>query len=113
MNEMSETFRVQHCLVTPCHPRGNRVAENHVKTACNFILKECQDRKEQWAAHINKAQLAMNTKVAALHNSSPYTLFFACQANGMSNSGRQKWYSNPRGALKAVLLHERTCRSSF
>jgi len=26
----------------------------------------------------------MNTKVAALHNSSPYSLFFARQANGVS-----------------------------
>lgn len=85
MTEMTKTFQVQHRLVTPYHPRSNGVAENHVKTACNIIRKECQDRKEKWAQHVPRAQLAMNTKVAALHNSSPYSLFFARKANGESN----------------------------
>jgi len=84
MNEMTKTFKVQHRLVTPYHPRGNGLAENNVKMACNIIRKECEDQKDKWAQHAPRAQLAMNTKVAALHNSSPYSLFFARLANGVS-----------------------------
>jgi len=36
---MTEQMGVDHHLVTPYHPRGNGIAENHVKTACNMIQK--------------------------------------------------------------------------
>ena len=84
MHELTTTFHMDHRLATPYHPRGNGVAENHVKTSCGIIRKECEDRKDTWARHVPQAQLAMNTKVAAMHNSSPYSLFFARHANGMS-----------------------------
>jgi len=82
---MTKTMGVQHRLVTPYHPRGNGVAENHVKTACNMIRKEVHDHKETWARHVPMVQLAMNTRVVALHNSSPFSLFFARRFNGISN----------------------------
>jgi transposase InsO family protein len=82
---MTTTMGVQHRLLTPYHPRGNGVAENHVKTACNIIRKEVKDHKQQWANHVPMAQLAMNTRIVALHNSSPFSLFFARRYNGISN----------------------------
>jgi hypothetical protein len=85
MLQLTTRFDVQHRLVTPYHPRGNGVAENHVKTACNIIRKEIQDQKHNWAKHVPMAQLAMNTRTVALHNSSPFSLFFARRFNGLSN----------------------------
>jgi hypothetical protein len=84
MLQLTTRFDVQHRLVTPYHPRGNGVAENHVKTACNIIRKEIQDQKHNWAKHVPMAQLAMNTRTVALHNSSPFSLFFARRFNGMN-----------------------------
>jgi hypothetical protein len=82
---MTTTMGVEHRLLTPYHPRGNGVAENHVKTACNIIRKEVKDHKQAWAKHVPMAQLAMNTRIVALHNSSPFSLFFARRFNGISN----------------------------
>jgi hypothetical protein len=96
MKEMTTTMEVQHRLVTPYHPRGNGVAENHVKTACNIIRKECVDRKDTWAMHAPMAQLAMNARVVALHNSSPFSLFFARRFNGLSN------FSNDKGTITSL-----------
>jgi hypothetical protein len=90
MKSMTETMGVQHRLVTPYHPRGNGVAENHVKTACNIIRKEVKDKKDSWARHVPMAQLAMNARVVALHNSSPFSLFFARRYNGLSNFSDEK-----------------------
>ena len=39
------------------------------------------------------AQLAMNARVVALHNSSPFSLFFARRFNGLSN------FSNDKGTI--------------
>ncbi|KAG0046552.1 hypothetical protein BGZ83_008291 [Gryganskiella cystojenkinii] len=88
MNEMTDIFHEQHGIVTPYHPRGNGVAEYHVKMAYINIRKECQDQKDKWAKHIPKAQLAMNAKEATHHNSSPYSLFFALASmfNGTSSN---------------------------
>jgi hypothetical protein len=90
MKEMTTSMNVQHRLVTPYHPRGNGVAENHVKTACTIIRKEVEDNKETWARHAPMAQLAMNARVVALHNSSPFALFFARRFNGLSNFSDEK-----------------------
>lgn len=85
MEVMTSTMGVQHQLVTPYHPHGNGVTENHVKTACNIIHKEVKDKKDTWAQHVPMVQLTMNTRVVALHNSSPFSLFFARHFNGLSN----------------------------
>jgi len=87
---MTSQMGVQHRLVTPYHPRGNGVAENHVKTACNIIRKEFHDQRQAWARHVPMAQLAMNTRSVALHNSSPFSLFFARKFNGISNFSTEK-----------------------
>ena len=84
MDVMATEMGMQHRLVTPYHPRGNGVAENHVKTACNIIRKEVEDRKESWARHVPNAQMAMNTRMVALHNSSPFSLFFARRFDGIT-----------------------------
>jgi hypothetical protein len=82
---------INHRLITPYHPRGNGVAENHVKSSCNMIRKMVQDRSHHWDRHVPFIQLAMNTRTVHLHNSSPFSLFFARQANGFSN------YTNDEG----------------
>lgn len=53
--------------------------------ACNIIRKEIQDQKHNWAQHVPMVQLAMNTRMVALHSSSPFSLFFARRFNGLSN----------------------------
>jgi hypothetical protein len=87
---MTTEMGVQHRLVTPYHPRGNGVAENHVKTAVNIIRKEIRGIKPTWDRYVGMAQLAMNARVVALHNSSPFSLFFARRFNGFHNFSNDK-----------------------
>ena len=98
---MTEQMGVQHRLVTPYHPRGNGVAENHVKTACNVIRKEIKGDKAAWASHVPMAQIAMNTRIVALHNSTPFSLFFARRFNGITILPKLMGKSYPRRASEA------------
>lgn len=85
MKQMTTKLHIDHRLITPYHPRGNGVAENHVKSACGMIRKLVADKADLWDKHIPLIQLSMNTRIVHLHNSSPFSLFFARQANGFSN----------------------------
>jgi len=82
---MSNNLGVNHRLLTPYHPRGNGVAERHVKSAVDILKKEFHQKHDAWDLHIPVAQLAMNTRIVALHNSSPFSLFFARRFNGFHN----------------------------
>ena len=77
LKEMTTLMGTQHRLTTPYHPRGNGVAENHVKTTMEMIRKKILGNKSTWDNHLPMVQLAMNTRIVALHNSSPFSLFFA------------------------------------
>lgn len=82
---MTTQMYIDHRLVTPYHPRGNGVAENHVKTVCNMIRKEVKGDHHHWDRHVPFVQMSANTRTVSLHNSSPFSLFFARKANGFSN----------------------------
>jgi RNase H-like domain found in reverse transcriptase/Integrase core domain/Chromo (CHRromatin Organisation MOdifier) domain/Integrase zinc binding domain len=90
LRTMSDEFGMKHRFTTPYHPRGNGVAENHVKTAKSIIVKEMENRDHTWDRHVPMAQLAMNTRIVALHNSSPFSLFFARRFNGFHNVTDEK-----------------------
>jgi IS30 family transposase len=85
MKQMTTKMHIDHRLITPYHPRGNGVAENHVKSACSMIRKMVADKADLWDKYVPLVQLSMNTRMVHLHNSSPFSLFFARQANGFSN----------------------------
>jgi len=90
---MTTKMRIDHRLITPYHPRGNGVAENHVKTAVQMIRKQVLEEGHMWDEHLPFIQLSMNTRIVSLHNSSPFSLFFARQNNGFSNFCDEK--NNP------------------
>ncbi|GJJ67916.1 hypothetical protein EMPS_00262 [Entomortierella parvispora] len=100
MLAMTSEFNVDHRLLTPYHPRGNGVAERHVKVAVDILKKEHHQKQDTWDLHVPMAQLAMNTRIVALHNSSPFSLFFARKANGFQN------YSK---STKNVMTHKQLC----
>ena len=85
IREMLTQMGTQHRLSTPYHPRGNGLAENHVKASMELIKKKIQGNKHNWDDHVPMVQLALNTRTVALHNSSPFSLFFARRFNGFHN----------------------------
>jgi len=85
VKEMTKIMGTQHRLATPYHPRGNGVAENHVKATMAIIKKKIQGMKHTWDNYVPMTQLALNTRVVALQDSSPFSLFFARRFNGYHN----------------------------
>jgi hypothetical protein len=85
-------MHIQHRFTTPYHPRGNGVVENSVKSACNMIRKLVDENTNEWDRRLPFIQLAMNTRVVHLHNSTPFSLFFARKANGLCNYTDDKGY---------------------
>jgi hypothetical protein len=93
LKQLTTVMAVDHRLVTPYHPRANGIAERNVQSAIDIIRKRVKEQKATWAQHLPATQLAMNTRVVALHNSSPFSLFFARRANGFNN------YKDDKGEL--------------
>jgi hypothetical protein len=79
-----------HRLLTPYHPRGNGIAERNVRIAIDNIKREYKQDDASWDLPVPMTQLAMNTKIVALHNSSPFSLFFARRFNGFHNFSSSK-----------------------
>jgi transposase InsO family protein len=85
MKAMIRECAMQHRTITPYHPRANGVSERFVRTAKDALLKELRGAETQWVEKVPHVQLAMNLKVAALHASSPFSLFFGRKFNFFGN----------------------------
>src|SRR5687767_2465141 len=57
VKEMTKLIGTHHRLAMPYHPRGNRVAENHVKATMEVIRKKIQGKKHAWDQHVPMTQL--------------------------------------------------------
>jgi len=56
----------------------------------DIFRKGHQQKQNYWDLHVPMAQLSMNTRIVALHNSSPFSLFFARKFNGFHNFTNDK-----------------------
>ena len=72
---------IDHRLITPYHPRANGLAERNIQTAKQSIFKLLKGREQDWELYVPQTQFFMNTKVAAYHNSTPYSLLFGKKHN--------------------------------
>jgi hypothetical protein len=61
---------------TPYHPQGNGLAERNVRTMKDILKKELEGKIADWDLHLPRVQLIMNTRVASLHGSTPFSLFY-------------------------------------
>jgi hypothetical protein len=68
--------KIEHRFITPYYPRANGVADGYIATSKLTIVKYIQGDVSTWDGHMSSVQYALNTKIAALHNSTPFSLFF-------------------------------------
>jgi hypothetical protein len=81
INEMLVLLEVEHRLTTAYHPRSNGVVEHKVHGII-LLTKKCIKAKEhKWSKHTNSAQVAIFSRVTALHGSTPFTIFFGWKHN--------------------------------
>jgi hypothetical protein len=81
VKQLFDGAKIDHRLTTPYHPRANGVAERTVQTAVSTIKKLLEGAQNDWDLTIPFAQFSMNTKVAAIHNSTPYSVLFGHNAS--------------------------------
>jgi transposase InsO family protein len=73
--------KIDHRLITPYHPRANGIAERTVQTAVSTIKKLLDGVQKEWDMSVPFTQFAMNTKVAAIHKSTPFSVLFGRSMN--------------------------------
>ena len=81
LRELTKLVNADHRFTTPYHPRGNGLAEASVKIVKQTLFRQLRGNITDWYRRLPAVQYQMNLKVAALHQSSPFTLFFARKAN--------------------------------
>ena len=81
VRHMKEECHMEHRLITAYHPRANGLSERNVRTAKQSIIKTLRGEETHWPRVLAFTQLAMNYKVADLHQSSPFSLFFGRKLN--------------------------------
>jgi hypothetical protein len=90
-NSVLEALRncmsASHRFTTPYHPRGNGIAEAAVKKLKSIIRKMLIGATVDWKRYLASSQYMANLKVASLHHSSPFSLFFARRANELVDYG--------------------------
>jgi len=88
IKKMVNIVSIDHRLITPYHPRANSVAERYVQTTVQAIQKQVQGTKKDWDLYVPAVQFAVNTKIAAIHGSTPFSLMFGRQINSFQDHSR-------------------------
>ena len=73
---MVENCGIDHRLTTAYHPRANGTAERYVGTATRAIRKLLQGEDRAWDTKHHGVQLFLNLKIAARHQSRPFSVMF-------------------------------------
>jgi transposase InsO family protein len=76
IKSLTEILGIDKRVTTAYHPRANGVAERHVRSMKDLLKKELKGLVADWDLHLPKVQLIMNTRVASLHGSTPFSLFY-------------------------------------
>lgn len=85
IDNLTTTLKIDHRLSTPYHPRGNGVAERHIKSMKDILRKNIEANPTDWDVHLPMVQLQMNSRIVSLHNSTPFSLFYGRAFPGISN----------------------------
>jgi len=85
LKNVTTKLSIEHRLTTPYHPRANGVAERHVRTFKETLQKELNGNIPEWDTHIPMIQLQMNVRIANLHSSTPFSLFYGRSFAGISD----------------------------
>jgi hypothetical protein len=81
LKHLFDGAKVDHRLVTPYHPRANGIAERTVQTSVSTIKKLLDGAQKDWDMAVPFVQFAMNTKVAAIHKTTPFAAVFGRSTN--------------------------------
>ena len=76
-NHLNARAGIDHRVISTYHPRANGAGERYVQTTKAVIKKQLQGEQQRWAQFAPATQYFMNTKVAHLHGSTPFSLMFA------------------------------------
>ena len=85
MDVLTTRTSIDHRFLTPYHPQGNGLAERYVRTLKEQVVKTIEGDIPHWDIALPMVQLQMNTKVASLHGSTPFSLFFGRSFAGIQD----------------------------
>lgn len=85
MKIIEDQLKIDHRLTTPYHPRANGVAERNVRSVKDILEKLIEGKVTDWDKYLPMVQLQMNAKVASLHGSTPFSLFYGRSFAGISD----------------------------
>lgn len=75
-HQIATTMKIDHRFTTPYHPRANGLAERTVRSVKELLQKLLLGNKPAWDIQLPMVQFLMNNRIASLHSSTPFSLFY-------------------------------------
>jgi len=80
---LASTLKIDHRFTTPYHPRANGLAERTVRSVKDLLQKLIHGNKPAWDDYLPMVQFQINNRIAALHGSTPFSLFYGRKHPGL------------------------------
>ena len=81
MSALTETYGIEHRLITAYHPQANGAVERMNGTIQRMLRKHLNAADNRWHAWLPFIQLAINATISTLTGSAPFALMFNCTLN--------------------------------
>lgn len=81
LNALRRVVGFDHRLIAPYNPRADGKVERNVGTVTKAIVKLLWGDRAQWCWFVPLVQLAVNTKIGALTETTPFAIMFNREAN--------------------------------
>jgi len=98
LKEILKILNIKHQFVAAYNPRSNGIVERQCKVVLSSIIKMCNEifgNVNTWDIMLPSVQMAINSKVNTLTNSTPFSLMFGRQAiNNLKNMEKEKLINN-------------------
>ena len=107
IQQLFQTFGIDHRLITAYHPRANGLVERTNKEASKILKKVMIGATQMWERWLPSVQLALNTRVLERTGSTPFTIVHGRSFNGFIDFSKVTEVNDLKASMSNVFEHQK------